>query len=100
MTDQQTLDDCICRNPNLPKEVLQKALELFTKIGIPNSDFGIQHADYEVIVFGGTNRMVARRDEDNQSLWTFSIDRSLCLKIRVAAWDELPEEEKRLETPS
>ena len=81
---------------DLPKQVVQRAYELFKMMEIPDDDFGIQASDWEYAVFGGTNRLIANRNFENENVWTFYLDEGLSNKNRVALWKNIPKKFKTL----
>lgn len=80
-----------------PKAVIDHAQALFEAMGIPRNDFGVQHAMEEIVVFGGTNRLIAELREDGTA-WDFRIDRPFMAPGRAACWDALSSGVKTLPT--
>lgn len=79
----------------LPPKVVDRAAILFKMMGIPEDDFGIQHADFESAVFGGTNRLIANLDYDTD-IWNFRIDEPLMNPDRIKTWRNIPYKYKQL----
>lgn len=80
---------------DIPKSVVKRAYELFKLMGIADDDFGLQTSDFDSAVFGGTNRLIANLDYDDNK-WKFDIDRELTNFNRVERWDKIPKEYKTI----